>query len=89
MSILIGRARLPMVTLAMVTVGAFTVLRLRGVFGLCMSVSDSGTADLRIQLRPKRVICEVYGSAARVLPELCGAGQSRREMPATGALLIA
>jgi hypothetical protein len=63
MARLIGRAWVPMVVVA---VGAFTVSRLRGVFGSYVSVPDSGTADLVIQFEPKRMICEVYGPAGRV-----------------------
>jgi hypothetical protein len=62
--------------MVVVAVGAFTVWRLRGVFGSYVSVPDSGTADLIIQFEPKRVICEVYGPAGRVAPGLCGAGHS-------------
>jgi Mycobacterium membrane protein len=71
-----------------VAVGAFAVSRLRGVFGSYVSVPDSDTADLIIQFEPKRTICEVYGPPGRVAAELCGAGHSQREIPATGALLI-
>lgn len=63
MSRVIGRGWLPMVVVA---VGAFAVSRLHRVFGLYVSVPDSGTADLIIQFEPKRVICEVYGPAGRV-----------------------
>jgi hypothetical protein len=63
MTRLIGRAWVPMVVVA---VGAFTVSRLRGVFGSYVSVPDSGTADLIMQFEPKRVICDVYGPAGRV-----------------------
>jgi hypothetical protein len=63
MARLIGRAWVPMVVVA---VGAFTVSRLRGVFGSYVSVRDSCTADLIIQFEPERVICEVYGPAGRV-----------------------
>jgi hypothetical protein len=59
----IGRAWVPMVVVA---VGVFTVSRLRGVLGSYVSVAGSGTADLIIRFEPKRVICEVYGSAGRV-----------------------
>jgi Mycobacterium membrane protein len=52
--------------MVVVTVVAFTVSRLRGVFGSYVSVPESGTADLIIQFEPKRVICEVYGPAGRV-----------------------
>jgi hypothetical protein len=63
MASLIGRAWVPMVVVA---VGAFTVSRLRGIFGSYVSVRDSGTADLIIQVEPKRMICEVYSPAGRV-----------------------
>jgi hypothetical protein len=63
MTRLIGRAWVPMVVVA---VGAFTVSRLRRVFGSYVSVPDSGTADLIIQFEPKHVICEVYGAAGRL-----------------------
>jgi len=63
MTRLIGRVWVPMVVVA---VGAFTVARLHRVFGLYVSVPDSGTADLIIQFEPKRVICEVYGPVGRV-----------------------
>jgi hypothetical protein len=63
MTRLVGRACVPMLVVA---VGAFTVSRLRGVFGSYVSVPDSGTADLIIQFEPKRVICDVYGPAGRV-----------------------
>ena len=63
MTRLIGRAWVPMVVVA---VRAFTVSRLRGVFGSYVSVPDSGTADLIIQFEPKHVICEVFGPAGRV-----------------------
>jgi Mycobacterium membrane protein len=63
MTRLIGRAWVPMVVVA---VGVFTVSRFRRVFGSCVSVPDSGTADLIIRFEPKRVICEVYGPAGRV-----------------------
>jgi hypothetical protein len=43
MTRLIGPAWAPMVVVA---VGAFSVSRLRGVFGKYVSVPDSGTADL-------------------------------------------
>ena len=80
-----GRAWVPMVGVA---VGAYTVSRLRGVFGSYVPVPDSGTADLIIQFEPTRVICEVYGPAGRVAPELCVAGHSQLDMPATGVSLI-
>jgi Mycobacterium membrane protein len=63
MTRVIGRAWVPMVGVA---VGAYTVSRLRGVFGSYVPVPDSGTADLIIQFEPTRVICEVYGPAGRV-----------------------
>jgi Mycobacterium membrane protein len=63
MTRLIGRAWVPMVVVA---VRAFTVSRLRAVFGSYVSVPDSGTADLIIQFEPKGVICEVYGPGGRV-----------------------
>jgi Mycobacterium membrane protein len=66
MSSLIARIRVPMVMVVTVAVGAFTVPRLRGIFGSFVSVSHSGTADLIIEFRPRRVICEVYGPAGRV-----------------------
>jgi hypothetical protein len=66
MTRLIGHAWVPMVMVVVVAVGAFTVSRLRGVLDSHVSVPDSGTADLIIQFEPKRVICEVYGPAARV-----------------------
>jgi hypothetical protein len=47
-------------------VGAFTVSRLRGVFGSYVSFPDSVTADLIIRFEPKRVICEVYGPLGRL-----------------------
>ena len=71
MTRLIGRAWVPMVVVA---VGAFTVSRLRGVFGSYVSVPDSGTADL--------------ARRAGWLPELCAVGHSRRATPGAGALLI-
>jgi Mycobacterium membrane protein len=49
-----------------VAVGAFTVSRLRGVFGSYVSVPDSGTAVLIIPFESKHVICEVYGPAGRM-----------------------
>jgi hypothetical protein len=64
MARLIGRAWVPMVVVA---VGAFTVSRLRGVFGSYVSVPDSGTADLIIQLEPTPVICEIYGPVGRLV----------------------
>ena len=85
MTRLIGRAWIPMVVVA---VGAFTVSRLRGVFGSYVSVPDSGTADLIIQFEPKRVICEVYGPAGRVAAGALRRWSEQREMPAIGALLI-
>ena len=63
MARLIGRAWVPMVVVA---VGAFTVSRLRGVFGSYVRFPESGTADLIIQFEPKHLICEVYGPAGRV-----------------------
>jgi hypothetical protein len=43
---------------------------------------------LNVQFKPKRVSYEVYGLAPTIgRPELCGASQSRREVPATGLLL--
>ena len=63
MTRLFGIAWVPMVVVA---AGAFTVSRLREVFGSYVSVSDSGAADLIICFEPKRVICEVYGPAGRV-----------------------
>ena len=66
MTRLIGRAWVPMVMVVVVAVGAFTVSRLRGVFGSYVSVPDSGTAHLIMQFEPKRVVCEVYGPAGRV-----------------------
>ena len=63
MTRVIGRVWVPMVGVA---VGAYTVSRLRGVFGSYVPVPDSGTADLIIQFEPTRVICEVYGPAGRV-----------------------
>ena len=74
MTRLIGRAWVPMVMVVVVAVGAFTVSRLRGVFGSYVSVPDSGTADL--------------ARRAGWLPELCGAGHGQREVLVTGALLI-
>ena len=63
MTRLIGRVWVPMVVVAG---AAFTVSRLRGVFGSYVSVPDSGTADLIIRFEPQRVICEGVGPAGRV-----------------------
>jgi hypothetical protein len=61
----VRRAWVPMVVVVVVAVIAFAGSRLRGVFGLGMSVPNRGTADLIIQFEPKRVVCEVYGPAGR------------------------
>jgi hypothetical protein len=66
MSSLIERVRAPMAMVVMVAAGAFTVPRLRGIFGSFVSVPHSGTADLISQFKPKRVICEVYGPVGKV-----------------------
>ena len=66
MTRLIGRASLPMTMMVVAAVRWFTVSRLRGVFGSYVSAPDSGTADLTIQFKPKRVICEVYGPVGKV-----------------------
>jgi hypothetical protein len=65
MTRLIARARVPMVIVVVVTVAAFTVSRLRGVFGVGVTVPNRGTADLIIEFKPNRVVCEVYGPAGR------------------------
>ena len=66
MTRLTGRAWVPMVMAVVWLFGAFTVSRLRGVFGSYACVADSGNADLIIRFQPKRVICEVYRPAGRV-----------------------
>jgi hypothetical protein len=81
MTRLFGRARVPMVLVVVVTVAAFTGSRLRGVFGLGMSVPNRGTADLIIEFKPKRVVCEVYGPAGRA----AAAAVRRWEQPARDA----
>jgi hypothetical protein len=81
MTRLFGRARVPMVLVVVVTVAAFTGSRLRGVFGLGMSVPNRGTADLIIEFKPKRVVCEVYGPAGRAAAAL-GTASKRCRRPA-------
>lgn len=60
------RTWIPIVMVVVVAVGAFTVLRLHGVFGSHPRVSDSGNADAIIQFNPKRVLYEIFGPAGTV-----------------------
>jgi hypothetical protein len=85
MTRLIGPAWVPMVVVA---VGAFSVSRLRGVFGSYVWVPAFGTADLIVQFKPEGMICEVYGPAGRVAAGALRCWSSQRGMPATGVLLI-
>jgi hypothetical protein len=66
MSRLVKHEQVSAVLMVVVAVGAFTVSRLRGVFGSYVSVSDSGTADLIIQFKPEGLVCEIYGPVGRV-----------------------
>jgi MmpS family membrane protein len=66
MTRLIGPAWVPIVMVIVVAVGAFSVSRLRRVFGSYWSVPACGTADLIVQFKPDGVICEVHGPAGRV-----------------------
>jgi hypothetical protein len=66
MSRLVKHEQVSAVLMVVVAVGAFTVSRLRGVFGSYVSVPDSGTADLIIQFKPEGLICQVYGPVGRV-----------------------
>jgi len=67
MSRLVKRGQMSAVLVIVVAVGAFTVSRLRRLFDSYVSAPDSGTADLIIWFEPKRVICEIYGPAGRVV----------------------
>lgn len=66
MTRLIGHAWVPVVMVLVAAVRAFTLPRLRGLFSSYVSARDPGSADLIIQFKPKRVICEVYSPAGRV-----------------------
>ena len=67
MTRLIERAWVPMVTVIVLAVRAFTISRFQGVFGPHWSVPAFGTADLIVQFKPKGMICEVYGPVGRVV----------------------
>jgi hypothetical protein len=72
MTRLIERAWVPMVTVIVLAVRAFTISRFQGIFGPHWSVPAFGTADLIVQFKPDGVICEVYGQVGSV-----AAGASR------------
>jgi hypothetical protein len=66
MTRLIERAWVPMVTVIVLAVRAFTISRFQGVFGPHWPVPAFGIADLIVQFKRDGVICEVYGPAGRV-----------------------
>lgn len=60
------RVWIPLVMVIVVTIGAFTVTRLHGVFGSNIYRPDTGNADAIVQFNPKRVLYEIYGPAGTV-----------------------
>ena len=76
------------VTVIVLAVRAFTVLRFQGVFGPHWSVPAFGAADLIVQFKPDGLICEVYGPVGRVAAGALGCWSQLTRVPATGALLI-
>jgi hypothetical protein len=66
MTRLVKRAWVPMVMVVVVAFGAFSVVRLHGLFGSDPRVSDAGNADAIVQFNPKHVVYEVFGPAGSV-----------------------
>ena len=57
----IGRAWMVWVTLAIVALAAFAVVRLQGAFGPLDPTTPGGSADQIVPFNPKRVQLEVFG----------------------------
>ena len=57
----IGRAWMVWVTLAIVALAAFAVVRLQGAFGPLDAKTPGGSADQIVPFNPKRVQLEVFG----------------------------
>ena len=60
------RAWVPIVMVVVVAFGAFSVVRLHGLFGSHPHVTDAGNADAIVQFNPKHVVYEVFGPAGSV-----------------------
>lgn len=58
---LAGRYWLALVTIAIVGVAAFAVVRLQGAFGSLNTATPGGVADQIVPFNPKRVTLEVFG----------------------------